>query len=118
MTIISSEVDSPSTWERPRKIVSAGTKRTPPPTPTMPPVKPPAIAIRAASSSFTTMPRASLAARRTRDARLLAPRSLEHQLDRDRDQQRREEERDGALGDALLHRGPDQDAADRGDREQ
>ena len=48
MTIISSEVDSPSTWVRPRKIVSAGTKRTPPPTPTMPPAKPPARQIRTA----------------------------------------------------------------------
>ena len=46
MTIISSEVDSPSTWVRPRKIVRAGTKRMPPPTPTRPPAKPPAKAIR------------------------------------------------------------------------
>ena len=42
ITIISSEVDSASTWVRPRKIVSAGTKRTPPPTPTRPPARPPA----------------------------------------------------------------------------
>ncbi len=49
MTIISSEVDSASTWVRPMKIVSAGTKRTPPPTPTRPPVRPPKRQIRIAS---------------------------------------------------------------------
>ena len=52
ITIINSEVDSPSTWERPRKTVSAGTNNTPPPTPTRPPASPPATAIKTASASF------------------------------------------------------------------
>ena len=80
------------------KIVSAGTKRTPPPTPTMPPVKP-----------------AGHADQRRQE---LVAAHFEHQLDRDPDQERREEDRDRALGDALLHRGADHDAKDRRDRQQ
>src|SRR6478672_4173758 len=98
MTIISSEVDSPSTWERPRKIVSAGTKRTPPPTPTRPPARPPRIAIRTARTSFMLGP----------------PRSRNDQLDCYRHQERREQERDRALRDPLLDRGAEDDAEDRG----
>ena len=96
MTIISNEVDSPSTWVRPRKIVSAGTKSTPPPTPTRPPASPPAIAIRMAASSFTsTISSIATATRRSG-----------------------EEQGDGALGDALLDRGAHHHPDDGGDREQ
>ena len=45
-------------------------------------------------------------------------RSFENQLDRDRDQQDREEVGDGTLGDPLLDRGPHHHADDGGDRQQ
>src|SRR6476620_533153 len=82
------------------KIVSAGTKRTPPPTPTRPPVRPPKRQIRIAASSFIPAP------------------SREDQLPRDRHQQRGEEVGDGALRDPLLDRGAEDDADDRRDRQQ
>src|SRR5215203_4206828 len=83
------------------KIVSAGTKRTPPPTPTKPPVSPPKRQIRIAASS------------------LIAPgRSREDQLHGNRDQQRGEEIGDGALGDPLLDCGPEDDPENGWDREQ
>src|SRR3954453_23015676 len=106
-TIISSEVDSPSTWLRPTKTVSAGTKRTPPPTPTRPPVIPPARQISTAASSLT-----SVAGRQPSRQP-----SRQNQLHRDRDQQQGEEVGDGALGDALLDRGAEDDAERGGDRE-
>src|SRR3954464_7989618 len=105
MTIISSEVDSPSTWLRPRKTVSAGTKRTPPPTPTRPPVMPPARQISTAASSLTS------------PASPTTP-SRQDQLHRDRHQQQGEEVGDGALRDPLLDRGAEDDADGRRDREQ
>src|SRR3954451_423874 len=96
MTITSSEVDSPSTWLRPMKTVSAGTKRTPPPTPTRPPVIPPARQISAAARSFTGTSSPTCVSR-------------EDQLHGDRHQQQGEEVGDGALGDALLDRGAEDD---------
>src|SRR5215211_5134918 len=103
-TIISSEVDSPSTWLRPMKTVRAGTKRMPPPTPTRPPVIPPARQISTAASSLTRSPsRAS---------------SREDQLHRDPDQEQGEEVGDGALGNPLLDRGAEDDADGGGNREQ
>src|SRR5436853_1294413 len=101
ITIISSEVDSASTWVSPMKIVSAGTKRTPPPTPTRPQVRPPKRQIRTAMNSFIAFSR-----------------SREDQLHRDRDQERGEEVGDRALGDPLLNRGPEDDSEYGGDREQ
>src|SRR3954447_10242750 len=101
MTIISSEVDSPSTWLRPMKMVRAGTKRTPPPTPTRPPASPPATASSPAITSFTS-----------------APGSRDRQLDRDRDEEHREEQGDRALRDPLLDRGADQHAGDSRHRKQ
>src|SRR5207237_10583658 len=83
------------------KIVSAGTKRTPPPTPTRPPVSPPQRQINAAASSLIALSR-----------------SREDQLHGDRDQQRREEIGDGALGNSLLDRRPEQNPENRRDREQ
>src|ERR1044071_9071290 len=106
MTIISNEVDSASTWERPRKIVSAGTKRTPPPTPTRPPARPPATAIRTAITSFICSIRSAEPAKNQIAMRVPLC-SFEDQLDRDSDQQQGEEVGDGALGDALLDRGPE-----------
>src|SRR3954465_4150452 len=102
--IISSEVASPSTWFRPMKTVRAGTKRMPPPTPTRPPVIPPARQIATAASSLTGV--------RSWGS------SRADQLDRDRDQQQGEEVGDGALGDPLLDRGPEDDADGGGNREQ
>src|SRR3954452_775157 len=86
------------------KTVRAGTKRMPPPTPTRPPVIPPARQISTAASSLTGV-------------RSRGP-SRQNQLDRDRDQQQGEEVGDGALGDPLLDRGPEDDAGGGGDREQ
>src|SRR5829696_1968781 len=102
-TIVSSEVDSPSTWLRPRKIVSAGTKRMPPPTPIRPPARPPTAASRIAiSKSMVSLRR----------------RSRKHQLDRDRDQEQGEEQGDGTFRDPLLERGAEQDPPGGRERKQ
>src|ERR1700744_1165763 len=104
MTIISSEVASPSPWPRPMKTVSAGTKRMPPPTPTRPPARPPARQTRTARTSFNG----------------LRPRSwsLEDQVHRHRDQQQGEQVGDRLLRDPLLDRGAADYADDRRDRQQ
>src|SRR5690349_3276573 len=86
------------------KTVRAGTKRTPPPTPTRPPVIPPARQIRTAASSFTPVSSSRP--------------SRQDQLHRDRDQEQGEEIGDSALGDPLLDRGAEDDADGGGDREQ
>src|SRR5262245_61159390 len=99
-TIISSEVASASTWVRPMKTVSAGTKRTPPPTPRRPPVRPPKRQMRMAASSLMSAP------------------SGEDQLHCHRHQQQGEEIGDGALGDPLLDRGPEDDPDHGGNRQQ
>src|SRR5215218_6241761 len=101
-TIVSREVASASTWLRPRKMVSAGTKRRPPPTPIRPPARPPTTAKRIAIRTSTLSP---------------PRRSWHDQLDRDHDQEEGEDQRHGPFGDALLERGAQQDAGDRGDRQ-
>src|SRR4051794_2528315 len=82
------------------KAVRGGTKRTPRPTPTRPPVIPPARQISTAASSLTVAS------------------SRQNQLHRDRDQEQGEEVGDGALGDPLLDRGAGDDAERCGNREQ
>src|ERR1700761_7821157 len=86
------------------KTVSAGTKRTPPPTPTRPPARPPAMQTRTARTSFIGGP-----PRRS---------SFEDQVDRHGDQEGGEEVGDGALRDPLLDCGAEDDAAHGGDRQQ
>src|ERR1700710_387419 len=92
------------------KTVSAGTKRTPPPTPTRPPARPPATQTRAARTSFIEAPPAP---RRESSAS-----SFEDQVDGHRDQQGGEEVGDGALRDPLLDRRSEDDAQHRRDRQQ
>ena len=60
-----------------------------------PPAQPPATQMRTARTSFTLA-------------------SLDYVLDRDRDQEDREQVGDGALGDPLLDRGAEEDAGDAG----
>src|ERR1700754_1746277 len=110
MTIISSEVASPSTWPRPMKTVSAGTKRMPPPTPTRPPARPPAMQTSTARTSFIGAPPAP--------RRVGSRRSFQDQVDGHRDQQHGEEVGDGALRDPLLDRRAEDDAEHRRDRQQ
>src|SRR5436190_15909160 len=98
--IARSDVASASCWPSPSTNTSPGTKRTPPPTPSMPAITPAAAPIAMAAP---VMP---------------AGASSQDQLDRGGDEHRGQQQRDRASADALLKPGPREHAADGGDAHQ
>src|ERR1700759_558322 len=92
------------------KTVGAGTKRIPPPTPTRPPARPPAMQTSTARTSFIGAPPAP---RRAGSAA-----AFEDQIHGHRTQERGEEVGGGALRDPLLDPRAEDDAEPRRDRQQ
>src|SRR3954453_20855580 len=103
--IASSDVASASTWPRPRKTVSAGTKSTPPPTPSSPARTP---------ASAPTRTAAITAGGGRRPRRREPPLSPQGEVGGRDDEDRGEQQPDGPHRRALRHPRAGDDAADRG----